>query len=161
MAITTAGERVFFLILFVVTVFGFNQTEFIGGERSQNYAVEIGFLSGSVSQEVKGSIQLTPVTAGIAYDKSHSEFIYLIIIHCLDIGDVRLLGGNIIRILPGSIDRQLVIFALLVDAVAQEEDETFTISLNLNTPLPSLGNNTTIISEVKGTIIDTNGISNI
>ena len=71
---------------------------------------------------------------------------------------MRLLGGNIIKILPRSINQQLVIFALLVDAVSQEEDETFTISLNLNTPLSSLGNNTTIISEVKGTIIDTSGM---
>ena len=47
-----------------IVVFGFNQTEFSGGERLQNYAVGIGFLSGSASQEVVGSIQLTPVTAG-------------------------------------------------------------------------------------------------
>ena len=58
--------RCFVIVNFVVIVFGFNQTEFIGGERSQNYTVEVGFLSGSVSQEVKGSIQLTPVTAGIS-----------------------------------------------------------------------------------------------
>ena len=53
-----------FFCCFVVTVFGFNQTEFIGEERLQNYAVEIGFLSGLASQEVTGSIKLTPVTAG-------------------------------------------------------------------------------------------------
>ena len=53
-----------FFCCFVVTVFGFNQTEFIGEERLQNYAVEIGFLSGTASQEVMGSIKLTPVTAG-------------------------------------------------------------------------------------------------
>ena len=44
-------------------MFGFNQTEFIGSERLQSYAVAIGFLSGSASQEVKGLIELTPVTA--------------------------------------------------------------------------------------------------
>ena len=54
-----------FLFFFIhsIIVFGFNQTEFIGSERLQSYAVAIGFLSGSASQEVKGSIELTPVTA--------------------------------------------------------------------------------------------------
>ena len=51
----------------IFEVFGFNQTEFVGNERLQNYAVEIGFLSGSISQEITGSIQLTPVTAGSDY----------------------------------------------------------------------------------------------
>ena len=72
---------------------------------------------------------------------------------------MRLLGGNLINISSGSTDQQLISFALLVDAVAQEEDETFIISLNLHTPLSVLGNNTIIISKVKGTIIDTNGVS--
>ena len=73
---------------------------------------------------------------------------------------MRLLGGNI-HISPGSTDQQLVIFALLVDSVAQEEDETFIISLNLHAPLSVLGNNTIIISKMKGTIIDTNRMSSI
>ena len=51
-------------INFVNAGFGFNQTEFIGNEQSQDHAVEIGFLSGSVSQEITGSVQLIPVTAG-------------------------------------------------------------------------------------------------
>ena len=70
---------------------------------------------------------------------------------------MRLFGGNLINISPGSTDQQLISFALLVDAVAQEEDETFIISLNLHTPLSIFGNDTVIISKVKGTIIDTNG----
>ena len=58
--------EIFFVVInYLFVVFGFNQTEFIGNEQSPNYAVEIGFLSGSASQEVKGSIKLTPVTAGI------------------------------------------------------------------------------------------------
>ena len=70
---------------------------------------------------------------------------------------MHLLGGNIINISPRSTDRQLISFALLVDAVAQEEDETFIISLNLHTPLSTFGNSTVIVSKVKGTILDTNG----
>ena len=58
---------IFSQCMHAIVVFGFNQTEFSGGERLQNYAVGIGFLSGSASQEVIGSIQLTPVTAGILH----------------------------------------------------------------------------------------------
>ena len=149
-----------------IIVFGFNQTEFIGNERLQNHAVGIGFLSGSVSQDVIGSIQLTPITAGNSYYYIACMLCMLAndcdgLLYTLGTGDVRLLGGNIINISSGSTDQQLVHFALLVDAVAQEADETFIISLNLNTPLSVLGNNMIIISKVKGTIIDTNGVSSI
>ena len=71
--------------------------------------------------------------------------------------DVRLLSIGFVKFLPNSISPQLVTFALLVDAIAQEGNETFSINLTPNpaTPLPS--SDLTIKGEMRGTILDADG----
>ena len=46
-------------------VFGFNTTVFSGMERGENYAVEVGFLSGISPTMTTASIALSLGTAGI------------------------------------------------------------------------------------------------
>ena len=53
-----------FFFFFFGIVFGFNQTEFRGVERGEEYAVEVGFLSGRSTSVVIAEIILNLGSAG-------------------------------------------------------------------------------------------------
>ena len=121
--------------IFFFLEFGFNQSNFIGYERSDSYSVEVGFLQGSLTNEVsfRAILQSPPVT---------------------NTYDVLFENSSVFIINPTNPTAH-IFFVLTPDGIAQEFNETF--SLRIVDISPALPDGTEMVTEMNGTILDGDG----
>ena len=122
-------------------VFGFNQSSFVGHERSEPYAVEVGFIQGSLPMTVsfKVILESTSLTFGSSYVTD----------------DLSFNNNSIFTVDPFSNPTVSLYFNLNLDGVAQELNETFLLRIVCITP--ELPNYVILRNQLNGTIVDSDG----